>query len=565
MATSPPHRAHEFLSSRGEDSQQFLKKCAEPDLFKQAIETTSVFEKVPDWRLLVKGLGTFKKNVYDKELHGESLENVIETRFEIASNCFPEQFADKSKQMQFVAWVFFESRKGYVYAPQYIIKSFCTKNSIDMEDFMDVLVRHPDYKNLYTSKDIRMCEVAIERWLSQATPSNTIKPKDSPLLDASQNKSLKQLMTSGYTVLQGNAGCGKTTTVCEMIKQLIAHDDVMVVAAAFTHKAKKCIEVRMKKAGLENQVLIGTLHSVIGIIRAIEQHKHIFLILDEASMLDIELLGELAFTMTNKTIKYQVCFVGDYFQIQPVGRGEFFRQMVEDDQVVHTLHKCYRTDHQDLFKAYENVRNGKLPESSENFKVDLVSTDKEISSLVGKHIKKHLDKYQIICWQNKHIWMINQWVQKALFAANRIGPGCYRSFYTNDKVVYCGVNDDTVTNAMTGTVINASPAGMMIKWENKEKASLYKDTTGINLSYAISAHKSQGSEYSHVIVVCYEVEKMNKCLDKRWLYTSITRGQEQVILVATQDIRSFVEKKLSNIPIHNIKIKYEYPLSLCHM
>jgi exodeoxyribonuclease V alpha subunit len=157
--------------------------------------------------------------------------------------------------------------------------------------------------------------------------------------------------------------------------------------------------------------------------------------------------------------------------------------------------------------------------------------------------------------------MLNSWVQKALVKANKIGPGHFKrgmkEFYVNDKVIYCGENSEDLTNSMNGIIVNVDSKGVWIKWEHKSMHSVYKDTYGIYLAYAISAHKSQGSEYNNVLVVCYEVEKMCKCLDRRWLYTSCTRGQENVVVVTTKHIDGFVNKQLSKIPIHNTNIDYE--------
>lgn len=544
-----------FLSNRGEDPDAFLRKCAEPDLFRECA-AAGVLDMVGDWKLFVKSFKALKKNPWSKDYFGDNNDTAIKVRSALSA-LLPDARADpaaSSKRMAFIAWVLFSTR-SQIYLPQHFVKAFCAQHSVDLADMFDNLVRHPVYKNLYTTRDLRSCEISIERWLKNAALLG-VDPQHIGCLDEAQNKTIANILTTPVSVMQGNAGCGKTTSICELMRLLVNNSNVTVIAAAFTHKAKKCIDMRIKNAGLDKEVFVGTVHSIIAMIKGMTG-TGIFLVLDESSMLDLELLGDLSSAMTSKGIPYQLCLVGDYFQIQPVGKGEFFRQLVEDGTIVNTLSKCYRTDRDDLFRAYESLRAGKLPMSSENFKVELYETDKELSSALGRLINKNLDKYQIICWQNKHLWMINTWVQKALLKTNKIGPGHYKSFYTGDKVVYTGENDDTLTNAMTGIVVSADPStGIMVEWEHTKKRSIYKDTRGIYLSYAISAHKSQGSEYKHVAVVCYEVEKMSKCLDRRWLYTSVTRGQHDVVLIATPNINEFVTKPLNNIPINNIRLQW---------
>lgn len=549
-----------FLKTRGE-SEEYLKKCSDPDFFKTTVEH-GILDMVEDWKAFVGGSKALKANPFIKEHFGEGNDQIIYVRTKL-SQVFPSDFGSSStNKTSFAVWVFFEMKTGQVYIPYHVITPLCSKYKVDIEDVFEHLVRHPVHKNVYTSRDIRNCETTIVKWLKKAKPLHH-KYEYVEGLDDTQNKTIKKIMESKFSVIQGNAGCGKTTSICEMMKQIDRGNKIKIIAAAFTHKAKKCIESRLRTAGLE-RVTIGTVHAITGLIKSLAEsgaYDNIFLVLDEASMLDVELLGQLAHAMMLSNAPYQVCFVGDFFQIQPVGRGELFRQLVEDDKdIVCKLSKCYRTDKPDLFQAYESLRFGKLPESSAHFKVHTKDNDKEISSFVGKFIIKNLDNYQIIAWQNKHLGMLNMWVQKALFKEGKIGPKGIkrgmREFYVNDRVVYCGENTEDITNSMNGEIVNIDSSGIWIKWEHKAKHVIYKDMHGIYLSYAISAHKSQGSEYKNVLVVCYEVEKMSKCLDRRWLYTSCTRGQDNVAIVATPDLEAFVKKPLSKIPIHNIQISY---------
>lgn len=544
-----------FVKMHNMTVKEFEKACSDEELFKYCFDSellVSVIELKP----FIKNLKKLRKNPFVRELYGEDIQKVLDMRCKIAKHVslYSEDLFQKNT-LQFACWVFFNNKYNQTYAPLHLIKHFCSDQNIDLEDMFEVLIRHPVNKQLYTSRDLRNCELSIQRWLENACSLHT-PYKYCDNLDKHQNKAVEHILSSACSVLQGNAGCGKTTTICEVIGQL-RNANVNVIAAAFTHKAKYCIEKRIKDAGLET-VLIGTVHAMIQFINGFGM-DHIFLILDEASMLDIELLGELSVAMLSKNIKYQLCFVGDYYQLQPVGKGEIFRFLVESNYNIQTLKKCYRTDNIDLFSAFEMVRESKMPMSSEHFHIHIAENDAEISSFVGKFIFKHQDSAQIVCWQNKHIRMINNWVQSALFKSGKVGPEKFKNFYKFDKVVYTGDNTESLTNAMTGIVVDASHDSMIIEWSN-EKRSIYKTMEDIQLSYCMSTHKSQGSEYKRVLVICYEVEKMNKCLDKRWLYTGITRGQHQVTLVSTKNIKEFIQKPLNKIPFQNIKLPLDQGL-----
>ena len=538
-----------FLKLHHISAKEYEKHCTDKELFSYCVDN-NLMEAILELKPFLKNIKKLRKTPFIHETFGEDIEKVLQFRTVLAQylNLYTKDYLYKLK-LQFACWIFFSKKYSQTYAPLHLIKYFCSEQNIDLEDMFEVLVRHPHQKQLFTSRELRNCEVSIEKWLDKATCLDAEEPKPSPDLDKVQNKAIEHIITSPCSILQGNAGCGKTTTICEVISQLISAK-VNVIAAAFTHKAKLCIEKRIKDAGLEKNVITGTVHAIITFLSSCSLNN-VFLILDESSMLDIELLGQLSYAMMNKNIPYQLCFVGDYYQLQPVGKGELFRLMVESNYNVTTLTKCYRTNFHDLFNAFEKVRSGQVPHSSEHFKLEILEDDAKISSFVGKFIYKHLDDAQIICWQNKHMRMINTWVQGALVKASKIGPEKFKNFYKNDKVVYTGENTEQITNAMTGVVIDVSNDGMIIEWSNQTRC-MYHTMEDIYLSYCISAHKSQGSEYKNVLVVCYENEKMNKCLDKRWLYTSITRGQHHVTLVTTKKIEEFIKKPLNKIPFHNI-------------
>lgn len=539
-----PSLVDDFLKDKRITLSQLEKLCGDLDMFKHCIDN-KLYDYIDDWKLFTSGFSILKKNPYKKVFLGEQLNKILQIRKQIQKflGSFSKDYI--SFFNNFAVWVMFEQKKNNIYIPIHIIKRWCDLNNVDVSDLFEFMVRHPSYKHLYTSKDLWSKEVTIGKWLSNAKCVG-IEAEESECLDSHQNKTIRFIINSPYSVLQGNAGCGKTTTICELTKQLTCAN-VQVIVAAFTHKAKSCVEKRIT----DEQIIIGTVHNIINLIKHGSMTR-LFLILDESSMLDMELLADLGQSLLSKQCEYQVCFVGDYFQIQPVGRGEVFRSLVEGNINVETLTKCYRTDIADLFNAYNMVRAGKLPNSSEHFVVELLKTDNEISSFVGKFINKHLNQAQIICWQNKHIWMLNKWVQSALLKRKLIGPCGYKGLYLHDCVVYTGDNSELVTNAMTGKVICVHPNGIEVEWNNTKKVTMFTNVDKLYLSYAISAHKSQGSEYPDVLVVCYEVDKMMTCLDKRWLYTCITRGQNRVTLVSTENIYKFVSKPLMSVPIHNI-------------
>ena len=496
----------------------------------------------------LKATETLRKDPYVCSLHGETLDTAFDVRDIFCKKVLGKDLESyKDDREKFVVWLFFQQRQ-ITYASIDNIFAFCAKKKLEIdESVLTHLVQHSVMPKLYTSKLLYGYEQAVSILLSKKL--KVLRPNLNCMiknLDFDQNKAVNNILKSPYSVLQGNAGCGKTRTICELIKILVG-ENVPVFAAAYTHKAKNCMLENLRDVS----VSISTVHSLIP---KINSKSNMFLILDESSMLDLDLIGALANKLLSSNyISVQLCFVGDFFQIPPIGRGEIFRMLVEKKDHVNNLLKCYRTEKFDLEDNYSKIRSGEVPITNEHFVIHYCKNDCDINTNLKAFIDMHLNEYKIICWQNIHIKMINKWVQEKLLSREKIGPASFKGFYLNDNVVYCGENDEELTNATNGTVIAINPKSMTIKWDSgiEKKHDVIKD---IMLSYAITCHKSQGSEFQNVCVVCYEVEKMIACMDRRWLYTSVTRGKDNVALFTTKKIEKFIKGDLKSIPISDMCI-----------
>lgn len=468
---------------------------------------------------------------------------------------------DPDDECKFAIWLLYRVHQ-LVYLPIHVISHFCTREGIDLEDAISRHLKcHPKHRQLYTTMEIHQHELNVVQWLKSASVlvEDVVPPSEEGFaIDDAQERCVHDIIASKFMTLQGSAGCGKTVTIAELINRICTlNRNIEVHAMAFTHKAKGCLKQRLTE--IEKRYLnvsVSTIHSFIGKLKlpgaaAELLMKPTLLIIDEASMIDLDLLGTLAADMMQYRSLYQVCFVGDKLQLPPVGRGEFFRALLEH-KVGCELTKCYRTDFLDIEQNYERLRHGQMPVSTDNFDVTIVDTDSIITKEMKAHINKHLDSYKIICWQNQHIKLFNKLVQEAKLAARQVGPGSFRGkFYDGDTVMYVGENDDHVTNALLGKVTSTEGTALTICWENGYKKR-YKSAHDIILAYALTAHKAQGSEYDMVIIPVYDLKKMAQTLDRRWLYTACTRGKQYVRLVSTPKLAAFIGQPLRSLPINNI-------------
>lgn len=547
-----------------QDTALWVAKASEPQLLTQCLNA-NVFDHIIDWKKFIKALSSLKQNPYLKDDKGEDPTQYLKVRDALANIVFHSLDQTSSKRYSFAAWALWNSpsNKSKMYMPITTIVFYCNKQELDLEEFYKQLRKHPGgAKGVMISADLSEAEARIVTFLEKASSFNICPPKYTDL-DDNQNSKIASILTAPYSALQGGAGVGKTTTVGKLILSIVSSPiPVVVHCLAFTHKAKRCILEKLASNGLVEgpSLKVSTIHSFIATQRVTENKlPPSFVLIDESSMIDIELLSTLAQTLMDSCPQYQLSFVGDMMQLPPITRGEFFRFLVSNQGAhLNELKKCYRTDKPDLFDAYEMIRKGELPTSTDNFHVVTVDSDKDINSHIGKLIYKNIHDIgatQFIAWQNKDVFKINQWIQAALLKSNKIGPGQFKGFYYNDKVIYRGENTKTLTNAMIGRVVDASPRSMAIQWDDGQRTNFTTENAkSIQLAYALTVHCLQGSECSKVIVACYEVGKMISCLDRRFLYTGVSRGKESVVVVTTPDIKSFLKRDVKTAPLTGLRL-----------
>jgi exodeoxyribonuclease V alpha subunit len=506
-------------------------------------------------------------------------------------------------------WLLWQKHKSLTYLPKNImikylqtlpsllppttIKSAEGRLALDLNTYESVV----QMNELCCPEFIYQCEQNIREFIHNATVLKGVScdtevelgDEGSIELDSTQTQIIKNIVKSPVSIIQGGAGVGKTTTMAALVETILCSNmgtSVTVQCVAFTHKAKKCLLDRMcqqppRAAAMalgatqllqpyikKGTLRINTIHSFILTLKnkGIPQDHDVFIIIDESSMVDLEILSEMSVALNNIAgHKYQVVFVGDVNQLPPVGRGEVFRNLIENNKPgghvqVYGMSHCYRTSFQQLCDAYNNIRDGVMPLlTGSQFWTNLFTTDKQVMSHVDYLIQTQTTNQQtcpvFITWQNKDVDCINIKIQDHMLATRRIGPEQCGDFYKGDIVMYIGENEtcdgSDLTNATMGRVMDVEKQGgtvsMVVSWQTEQGSMnrTYKRTSkgirDVRLAYCMTVHKSQGSEYKNVVVVCVNVNKMSACLDRRWLYTAVSRGKEQVTLVSTNEIEVFIK------------------------
>ena len=256
-------------------------------------------------------------------------------------------------------------------------------------------------------------------------------------------------------------------------------------------------------------------------------------------MIDINLFLELLESIPDTK---GLIFIGDGDQLSPIGPGQPFKDIISSKALpLTTLTGNYRQDDlSPIVEASRLIRKGKIPQmiKSEEFKFIECPTGDQSKTIVDLFfdLSGDIEDSQILSPQRKGesgITNINNIIQQIISGNKK--PVYERKednveFYQGDKVIQTSNNYDLmVMNGDVGKILSKKGNEFVILINNKEINYSLKDIYQVELAYAISIHKSQGSEYSHTILpISSEHEFM---LSRNLIYTAVTRGKKKVILI----------------------------------
>ena len=437
----------------------------------------------------------------------------------------------------FAAWRIFQERKhsNKVYIPRSSVQTGMALMGFPPHAADASLVSAPSGDSLVTHAEYSKMQRTIRAFVRNASVvrGGLSDKLDLNGLDDAQQKHARGVADTPFSCLNGRAGTGKSTLVSAIVTALLRLD-VHVVCLAPTHRAKKNLANR-----LPPNVHLATIDAFIKSNQtdACKKSKR-FLFVDEASMICLVKMARLA-RASMESSAWQVCLVGDAGQLEPIGRGEMFRTALGNGGVgLFTLEKCYRAENIDLFEAQTCIRDGKMPLTSASVAVKLLDSDGAVEKDISTYISKGDGaKAQFIAWTNKTCDLINRLVQQKVrnLTKSTLTP------LAGDRVVYVGRNDTRkgLTNAMVGVVTDglSGNGALAVDWEGC--GTVECSARDVALAYCLTVHKAQGSEFDHVCVVATSVAAMTRSLDRRWLYTAVSRAKKRCDLVATKDIADF--------------------------
>lgn len=386
-----------------------------------------------------------------------------------------------------------------------------------------------------------------------------------------QRSAVKSAVENGVFILTGGPGTGKTTTLNAMIK-IFEHRELDVVLAAPTGRAARRIT---ELTGLPAKTLHRLLEADYG-----EDENHIFcrneknplecdvLIIDEMSMVDTFLFEGVLRALR---VGARLILVGDSNQLPSVGAGNILSDLLQYSNIPRvTLNTVFRQASKSLIVTNAHkIVNGEIPEfsnlsDSDCFYIRSGSIEETVNlvvNLVNERLPKAYgfspsEDIQVICPSrrfNAGTVNLNSVLQNAVNPKTRdnnemsFKGGIIR---TGDKVMQIKNNYDIIwdkANGETGNGIFNGDIGyvtevdkrfmsLTVDFEGKKVIYSGEELSQLELAYAVTVHKSQGSEFECVIIPLSQVP--DKLCYRNLLYTAVTRAKKLLVIVGSSSIIS---------------------------
>lgn len=350
------------------------------------------------------------------------------------------------------------------------------------------------------------------------------------------------MQNSAMAILSGPAGSGKTTSIFALMEML---DELGVTYDLVATTGKAAIRAR-DVTGRE----ASTLHMAL----ARNKLSGEVIIVDEASMLDINLLA----TAIRAKPDAKWLFVGDDEQLPPIGPGMVYRELTHNTPGVRltTIHR--QLSDNPILGLATAIRIGKgvkqalcKVETKEMRDVEGIR-NYLFSTFPHAQILTPTRNYKLGCKHLNEPWSIkNKTQSKGINAGTDTFNSFNSTFAVGDKVIHTSNiydNAMSVFNGETGTVISANTNVMVVDFGRlKYKYDKYTSMF-VEHSWAMTIHKSQGSEFDEVVLVIPHGLN-HHFLSKQLLYTAVTRAKKRLVIVGdvgaiTRPLRSIQHQQV---------------------
>ncbi|SDA11546.1 helicase, putative, RecD/TraA family [Ruminococcus sp. YE71] len=359
-------------------------------------------------------------------------------------------------------------------------------------------------------------------------------------LEPEQAQALNAVLHRGY-IITGKPGTGKTAVIkglVEVNRLLFPYENICICAPT-GRAASRVYEETGYKA-----------NTIDSLIRSYDIMTCDLLIIDEVSMVSEMLMYRLFEALPSKA---KVIYIGDPNQLKSVESGNFLSDIRKSGRLPFTeLKKCVRTSYKAIHKNAEKILDGdsglKTSQKFEIYNCKNISTMNDtIKEIYSKNYLNNNDA-QILTFTNKDTADLNRKITalKKLKTTVRFGKVRYGS---GERVILLKNNySSEFYNGEIGHVLKANKSSLQVKKTNGKIVTV-TEPTEIDKAYAITIHKSQGSEFDTVIIALTNSDHLTRDL----LYTAVTRAKNKVIIVA---LKGTIEKACSNTAERSTLLRY---------
>ncbi len=372
-----------------------------------------------------------------------------------------------------------------------------------------------------------------------------------------QKEAIKKSLDNNITIITGGPGTGKTTiikAICELYQNIfkLSYEELtnrIALLAPTGRASKRMSESTNLPASTIHRFLKWNKETNEFLVNEYNKNDHHLIIVDEVSMIDLNLLDSL-FKGLTKNIK--LVLVGDHHQLPSVGPGNILKDLIESD-LIDTIYldTLYRTDENSYITTLAHeIKDNNLSDSFLETKGDYTflkchSIKDNLKNLCLQLIAKGYDYKRVQIMAPMYAGVngidnLNKELQNIFNPKTNQNEIKYGDviFRENDKILQLvNLPEENIYNGDIGIIKN------IVKIENKTFIYIdfdgnlvkyeTKDLNKITHGFVISIHKSQGSEFEVVIMLISNSYK--RMLYKKLIYTGITRAKRKLILVGDPD------------------------------
>jgi exodeoxyribonuclease V alpha subunit len=415
-----------------------------------------------------------------------------------------------------------------------------------------LVAAEPSYPPIDFEKAVKWCEA-----------------KAGKILAPSQRDALRTALTSRVVIITGGPGVGKTTLVNSILTIVRAKGVKCLLCAPTGRAAKRLTEA----TGLEAKTIHRLLEVIPAAGRFARNESNLLdcdlVVMDETSMVDVVLMRSV---LKAVPLRAALILVGDVDQLPSVGPGNVLRDLIDCGRVpVVRLTEVFRqAAGSQIIVTAHRIRRGLMPEVVQEKESDFhfVTRDEpeRIAAMLEDMVQNRIPgrfqldpirDVQVLCPMNRGslgVRELNLRLQRALNPLRPAEPTVEKygwRFQIRDKVIQTENNyEKEVFNGDIGTIEAIDPIEheVSVRFDNRLVSYDFGALDEVSLAYAVTIHKSQGSEFPAVVIPVATQHYM--LLQRNLIYTGITRGKKLVVLIG--------QKKALGMAVRNDRTQRRY-------